>query len=275
MSAPTAGTREGVATPEQAQLQASLKTWRSGSLLRRYRGRNLRPAERELFGRHAGKLAGRVLELGCGGGRITGHLIERASAVRGVDIAERMVGFCRRRYPEATFAQGDLREPDSWGAGPWDAIVAGWALIDVLDDADRGSFLDSAHRRLLAGGLLIFSSHNLASAQRLKGPLGGIAIDNPVSVASQLLRLPRSVANHRRLARWERREADYAILNPAAHDFSLLHYYISRDAQERQLARHGFELLECVDAAGAEVPRGGQALDSPELHYAARRTEAT
>ncbi|HXR14343.1 MAG TPA: class I SAM-dependent methyltransferase [Solirubrobacteraceae bacterium] len=275
MSAPGANADSGerILTTEQMQRAANARTWASGGLLRSYRGRGLRRAERELFSRHSDRLAGRVLELGVGGGRLTGHLIELGGTVHGMDIAARMVAHCRRTYPGASFSQGDLREASSWGSGTWDALVAGWALIDVLTDEERATFFEDAHRLLNPGGLLIFSSHNLACAPLLKSPIRSISADTPLSFASQLLRLPRSYRNHRRLMRWQRVEPDYAILNGAAHDFSLLHYYISRDGQQAQLARHGFELLECIDADGREVGLGESALGSHELHYAALRQD--
>ena len=275
MSAPgaNADTRERILSTEQMQRHASTQTWESGGLLRRYRGRGLRPPEREIFDRHADLLAGRVLELGVGGGRLTGHLLELGGTVHGMDIAPRMVAYCRNHYPAASFSQGDLHDDSSWGSGTWDAIVAGWALIDVLADEERATFFEAAHRLLNPGGLLIFSSHNLACAQLLKSPFRSISVDTPLSFASQVLRLPRSYLNHRRLVRWQRFEPDYAILNGAAHDFSLLHYYITRDGQARQLERHGFDLLECVDTAGEAVQAGEVALGSHELHYAALRSE--
>jgi SAM-dependent methyltransferase len=261
-------------TPEQVQRSANNRIWAPGRLLRLYAASTeLRPVEGVLFSSNAERLSGRVLELGCGAGRLTGHLLELASSVDAMDIATNMVEYCRRRYPAATFNQGDLRESASWGSGPWSAIVAGWALIDVLNDEERGAFLEDAHRLLTPGGMLLFSSHNLAAAAALRGPLGSISARTPVSLAGQLIRLPRSYLNHRRLMRWERIEPDYAILNGAAHEFSLLHYYISRDGQERQLRRHGFELLECLDEAGEPVAAGESGGGCHELHYVALRSE--
>ena len=275
MSAPGAETDGHGNAPgtDLVQRQAGTSTWASGVLLRSYRGRNLRPAEEAVFGHNSERLQGRVLELGCGGGRLTGHLIALGATVHGMDIAAKMVAYCERTYPLATFGRGELRDASSWGAGRWDAVVAGWALIDVLSDAERARFFDDVHGLLAPGGLLIFSSHNLARAHLVRGPLRSISADNPVSLASQLLRLPRSYINHRRLTPWQRFEPDYAIVNGAAHNYSLLHYYITRDGQARQLARHGFELLECVDAAGAAVAAGEEAVGSHELHYAAVRAE--
>ena len=109
-------------------------------------------------------------------------------------------------------------------------------------------------------------------APLVKGPARNLT-GNPVRFVNRLLRLPRSLPNHRRLSREQRIEADYAILNDEAHDYSLLHYYIARDGQDRQLAAHGFELLACVDLAANEVGPGEQAFGCHELHYAARRLD--
>jgi hypothetical protein len=71
----------------------------------------------------------------------------------------------------------------------------------------------------------------------------------------------------------QRTERDYAIVNDEAHDFSVLHYYVSRDAQERQMMQVGYELLECLDLEGRCVERGETAAKCPELHYVARRAD--
>jgi hypothetical protein len=83
-----------------------------------------------------------------------------------------------------------------------------------------------------------------------------------------------SIYNHRRLAPLERNEERYAIVNDPAHGYRLLHYYIDRDEQERQLAEEDFELLECLDESGHVVRVGEPAAFSSELHYLARRTPA-
>jgi hypothetical protein len=79
--------------------------------------------------------------------------------------------------------------------------------------------------------------------------------------------------NRRRLAPLEERHPEYAILNDFPHDYSLLHYYIRRDAQERQLQELGYELIECLDGRGDVVETGGHAPSDhhmDNLHYIAR-----
>ena len=91
---------------------------------------------------------------------------------------------------------------------------------------------------------------------------------------ARAIHLPVWRRNRKRVLPFEHVEADYAVLNDASHDFKALHYYISRDSQERQLAIHGFTLVECLDLDGRPVPSGAAAEDCPELHYVARRAPA-
>jgi SAM-dependent methyltransferase len=257
---------------EEAQLAINTRTWGAGGLLRWYKRSGLHPAEAALFERHREALSGRVLELGCGGGRLTRPLVATASALHGIDIAADMVAYCQRRYPTATFSQGDMRDLSAFAPAQFDAIVAGANVIDVLGDQARSSLLDELHRLLAPNGLLIFSSHNLASAPLLAGPTRSLS-KHPIRFINRVARLLRSVPNHRRLVALQHFGPDYAILNDEAHDYSLLHYYIGRDDQERQLARHGFDLLECLALDGTTVARGESAFGCHELHYAATRSE--
>ena len=82
----------------------------------------------------------------------------------------------------------------------------------------------------------------------------------------------RSAANRRRIAPLQRAEADYALLNDCAHNYSVLHYYIRRDVQARQLAGAGFELIECLDGSGRALRANDDDSAWPSLYYIARPT---
>jgi SAM-dependent methyltransferase len=263
-------TNRSVASPaEQAEVNASL--WTRGHMRIYYRRQRLRAAEQGILDRYSSALSGRVLELGCGGGRITRRLVTRADQVTGIDISAAMVAECRRLFPGARFLQGDLRDLSGVGPGPWDVVVAGFNVLDVLDADDRARVLDALHGLIRPGGLLIMSSHNLACAPLIPEPTRNLSA-NPVRLANRLARLPRAIRNRRRLKALQRFTPDYAILNDVAHDYALLHYYVSRDGQERQFAAHGFALLECTDMTGALVAPGESAYGCHELHYVAERT---
>lgn len=256
---------------EAMQRRANDRVWREPDRVADYATRTLRPVEVVILARYRDLLSGRVLELGSGAGRVTGYLAEIAASVHGLDLSPAMVAYARARYPRATFAEGNLRHLDDLPSGSWDAAVAAYNVIDVLDDADRNRALDQVFRLIVPGGSLVMSSHNRAVADRVHQALR-LRGRSPRATASALLRLPRRVRNRRRLAPFERDEPGYAIRNDVAHDFGVLHYYITRDAQEAQLAAHGFELLACLDLDGRDVEAGAVS-DSSELHYVARRAE--
>jgi SAM-dependent methyltransferase len=254
----------------EGQSDLNARFWASADHVRDYAKGDLRAPEAALLRIHRGALAGGVLELGSGAGRVTRHLIALADRVDAVEISAAMIAHARARYPEAQYRQGDLSDLSAFEDGSFDAVVAAYGVLDVLDDLERRRALEEFARVLVDGGLLIVSSHNLGYAPNIREPTR-IFARSPVHMALNLLRMRRRVANRRRLLRFERMEPEYAILVDEGHDYSLLHYYISRDAQERQFCEHGFELLDCLDLDGEPVRPGQAAERCPELHYAARR----
>jgi SAM-dependent methyltransferase len=185
-----------------------------------------------------------------------------------------MVAHCRRTYPRGTFEEGDLRDLSRYGDGSFDVVFASFNVLDVLDDAERRRVLGEIHRILAGEGLLMMSSHNLAFAPRIPRPTR-LRSRHPLDLARQLPQMPRQVRNWRRTLPLQRTAGDHAILVDEAHDYGILHYYIERDAQERQLAVLGFELVDCLDLDGQPVKEGSRAEAHPELHYLARRVETT
>jgi SAM-dependent methyltransferase len=261
----------GAQSQDLAERQSALNAgvWTRGEFLDEYTSRRLRPVEAVLLDRYREDLHGRVLELGCGAGRLTGHLLERSTSVSALDLSPAMIAYCRRVYRQAEFEVGDLRNLSRFENGSFEAVVAAFNVLDVVDDRERRGILTEIGRVLLPGGLLIMSSHNLAYAPLIEGPLR-LHAESLWGLAHSIKSLPRRVRNRRRLRPLQRVESGYAILNDEAHDFALLHYYTTRDAQDRQLEEEGFELLECLDLNGRSVATGELAAQCPELHYVAR-----
>jgi SAM-dependent methyltransferase len=247
------------------------RVWAEQDFVRAYARNDVRPAEAMLLIRYAEELGGRVLELGCGAGRLTQYLAARGGDVLGIDVSPRMVAHCRTRFPELSFEVGDLAELAAFPDASRDVVVAAYNVLGVLDHDERLAVLRSLRRVLAPGGLLLFSAHNLAFLPRVPTPFGLVTRSrSPLRVAWNLARLPLRARNHRRLRGGEERAAEHAVVNDQAHDFRLLHYYVGRDAQERQLAAAGLTLLECLDGDGRVVEPGAAAAGHPELHYAAR-----
>jgi SAM-dependent methyltransferase len=255
--------------------EGNIRIWAEGRFASSYASRALRPAEAIVLIRYAEALRGPVLELGCGTGRVTTYLAARGAQVTGIDVSKEMVDRARERNPDQRFAVGDMRDLSRYTSTHWSAIIASFNVLDVLEDAGRRHVLAQLADMLAPDGVLYFSTHNKASLDQIRSPFGLVrTARNPLGASRALLRAPARIRNRRRLRPLERSDATYAIAIDAAHDFQLLHYYIDRDAQERQLADVGLQLIECFDPSGHIVPAGSSARESTELHYVARRQDA-
>jgi SAM-dependent methyltransferase len=267
---------ETATDPEPSTRVADLGTefWHQADLVDAYDDSRLRPVEAALFDRYRAALSGRVLEIGVGAGRLTRHLCGLASTLSGLDVSPVMAERARQVCPSATIEVRDLRDLSGYADGAFQAVVAGFNVIDIVDHEERLAVLAGVRRVLGSDGLFLFSSHNRAFIRSVHGPVRQVFADLRTRrfrrAAAGIVRLPRRVANHRRLHPYERTESTYAIVNDTAHDYAVLQYYITRDEQERQLAAAGYGLIECRDLAANEVPAGTAAGTSSELHYVAR-----
>jgi len=246
------------------------EVWGGGDFVAGYANRILRPVEVILLARYRDAFAGRVLEIGCGAGRMTGYIVQLGGDVLGIDISPRMVDFCRRTYPQGEYRLGDLGDLSAVEESGFDVVFLGNNLIDVLADAERRRTIAGLARFLGPRGVLIMSSHNRGHAPSIPGVVEAVTMKGTVEGLHRALRVPWWLVNRRRLRRHEVETDTYAVLNDDAHDFRLLHYYIARDSQEQQLNELGYELVECLDEEGLVVPPGGQAPAHGELHYIAR-----
>jgi SAM-dependent methyltransferase len=145
----------------------------------------------------------RILDAGCGPGRVGGRLADLGHRVVGVDIDPELIAAAERDHPGATWLVGDLAElelPPEHVADGFDVIVSAGNVLPFLDPATRGEVL----KRLAA---------HLAPAGRLAVGFGagrGYEFDdffNDVAAAG--------LAEELRLATWDLRpfdaEADFLV----------------------------------------------------------------
>lgn len=258
----------------EGQGDANASFYARTKLIGSYSTEELRPVERLILERYRSDFSGRVLDVGCGAGRVTGHLIGNANSVHGIDVSDAMVAHCRMLYPTASFRRRDMRDLTGFGPDAFDAVIASFNVIDAVGHGDRRRILDQFRTVLAPGGLLVMSSHNLSSADRVVGPgadlLKRLRAGEVHGALGGIVHFPRRWRNHRRLRRQERAGPGYRIVNDTAHDYSLLHYYVSPPSQVRQLAVHGFVLLDCLDLSGRSLDPSDGGSDCTELHYVAR-----
>jgi SAM-dependent methyltransferase len=97
----------------------------------------------------------RVLDAGCGTGRVTIELAARGFTVLGVDLDAGMLQTARAKKPGLAWVEADLADLESAVDAEFDlALLAGNVAI-FLTPGTEGAVLRSVSERLLPGGLLV------------------------------------------------------------------------------------------------------------------------
>ncbi len=99
----------------------------------------------------------RILDAGCGTGRVGGLLIEAGHTVYGVDLDEFLVSVAEEDFPSGQWHTGDLADFDFAGAGITDIDVAVCAgnVLAFLDPASRRQTLANIKSTLKSGGRFV------------------------------------------------------------------------------------------------------------------------
>lgn len=98
----------------------------------------------------------RVLEIGCGTGALTGHLVARNARVTALDQNPEMLDLARARLsgdPRVRFDERTASEIDGLPEADFDAVTASFSLSE-MSRAERAYVLHQARTRLNQGGVL-------------------------------------------------------------------------------------------------------------------------
>ena len=248
------------------------KVYRRTNLVATYARAKLLPAEATVLVRFSTNFVNRrVLDLGCGAGRLAIYLQPLGTAYTGFDISPYMVDHCRREY-SGTFVEGDMRDLSKFSDSSFDTVMAVSNLFDAVSHSDRLIVLAEVRRVLAPNGLLFFSAHNQNYAQAGQGPKLEYS-RNPVTQMRLLLDYSKARSNHRQWKPHQRNEQDYALFNDSGNNFASLHYYVRRDVQCRQLVTAGFQPLECLDSLGRRLSKTADDAEFSSIHYVARRSD--
>lgn len=100
----------------------------------------------------------RILDAGCGPGRVGGRLAELGHDVVGTDLDPALIAAAQADFPDVTWLTGDLSELDLPAAGiaePFDAIVCAGNVLTFIDPATRHAVLSRMAAHLADGGRLV------------------------------------------------------------------------------------------------------------------------
>ncbi len=98
---------------------------------------------------------GRVLDAGCGTGRVAARLAELGVRVVGADLDPDMVAVARERRPDLTWVCTDLAGIDRTVVGDVDLVVAAGNVMAVLTPGSERQVLTQLAGVLPPGGLLM------------------------------------------------------------------------------------------------------------------------
>ncbi|GAB2538126.1 methyltransferase domain-containing protein [Nocardia heshunensis] len=100
----------------------------------------------------------RVLDAGCGAGRVGGYLHGVGHVVVGVDVDPVLIAAAEQDYPGPTWLVGDLAELDLPGRGiadGFDVIVCAGNVVTFLAPSTRQAVLGGFARHLAPGGRVV------------------------------------------------------------------------------------------------------------------------
>lgn len=106
----------------------------------------------DAFAAAVGKGA-RVLDAGCGAGRMSRYLAGRDVAVEGVDLSPGMVARARRDHPDITFSVGSIADLP-YRAGSFDGVMLWYSTIHT-PPPDQPRIYQEVRRVLRPGGHLL------------------------------------------------------------------------------------------------------------------------
>ncbi|CAM5702833.1 class I SAM-dependent methyltransferase [Streptomyces aurantiogriseus] len=99
---------------------------------------------------------GKVADLGCGPGRVTGYLASLGLSVSGLDLSESMLAIARRENPGIPFEQGSMLDLVGHADGSLDGVVSYYSSIHIPVDELPALFTEF-HRVLTPGGHLLLA----------------------------------------------------------------------------------------------------------------------
>lgn len=117
-----------------------------------------------------GNLKGKkVLDVGCGTGRLIRFMLEKGAEVSGADVSEEMLRVARKNFPEVSFLKAEM-ENLPFEDNNFDLVVATFVIVHLKN---LSGFFAEVYRVLKNGGIFVLTNINQRKAPKLKLKDGG------------------------------------------------------------------------------------------------------
>jgi SAM-dependent methyltransferase len=104
---------------------------------------------------------GRLLDLGCGTGRLCAHFVSRGFECVGVDLSDAMLAQAQKNTPTATFVRANLVDLSELPERSFDYAACLFSTLGMVRGAEnRAKVLANAFRLLKPGGRFVLHVHN-------------------------------------------------------------------------------------------------------------------
>jgi len=200
----------------------------------------LRPEEEMILKRYEASICGkRVLDIGCGAGRLTIALKALTQDYIGIDYSEGMIKACKKKFESLKFVHCDASDMTVFDDESFDFVFFTFNGIDCMSHEKRMKILREIHRILQYDGVFAFSSHNLDDRRHVTAfNIFDINIFNNI----------KNILSYLKTRKHQIRTETYAILSDPLDGFGQLTYFIRKPDQVMQLKQNGFgdvEILNC------------------------------
>jgi len=156
--------------------QINIDTYKSKDAVDIYvSAEGIRDIEKEFISKY---FNGKILDIGCGGGRTTKYIHEQGFDVIGVDIIKDMIKRAKKKYPKVKFETGDACKL-KYESNSFDVVFFSFNGVDYIHPEEkRLQALKELTRVLKRGGVFIFSSHTKVPITRVKFILRNLVSGN-------------------------------------------------------------------------------------------------
>ncbi|MFA6992185.1 MAG: class I SAM-dependent methyltransferase, partial [Candidatus Gracilibacteria bacterium] len=106
----------------------------------------------------------KVLDAGCGTGRLVPILSKLGRNVTGIDISAKMIDIAKKKFPKQKFAVGNI-EKMTFKDSSFNIVIASFVIVHLKM---LPKFFAEVHRILKDGGVFILTNINQRKAPKLK-----------------------------------------------------------------------------------------------------------